>query len=74
MTLWRLAEVGGQRALEDDEDFLLAKVAVALSLRARRIAPDVCPRLGERVRESGDVAGVVRVPWDEGELPAWKIV
>src|SRR4029453_445124 len=30
--LGRLAEVDGQRAIEDDEDLLLAEVAVALAL------------------------------------------
>ena len=68
MALGWLAEVDGQCSVEDDEDLLLAEVAVALPLCSRRIAPDVCPRLGERVREPGDAAGVVLVPWDEGEL------
>jgi hypothetical protein len=68
VALWRLAEVDGQRAVEDDENLLLSEVAVALSLRARRIAPDVCPRLGEYVREPGDGAGVVHVARNEGQL------
>ena len=67
--LGRLAEVDGQRAVEDDEDLLLRVVGVAPSDRSGRVAPDVGPRLRQRVREARDrapAAVVARHPLDLG--------
>jgi hypothetical protein len=50
MALGRVTEVDGQRPVEHDEDLFLRAVGVALAARARRIAPDVGPRLAQRVR------------------------
>ena len=54
VALRRVAEVDGQRALEDYENLLLNLVRVASANGARWVAPDVRARLCHRVGESRD--------------------
>ena len=59
LPLGRLAEIHRQRPREDDEGLLLGDVAVAVSLRARLVAPEVRPRVREagQLTQLGDVPG-----------------
>ena len=71
----RLAEVDRQRPVEDDEDLLLAQVAVPLPLRARADS-------ARRSRASAESASVIRATMrgsssprgSKASSPAWKTV
>jgi hypothetical protein len=66
--LGRLAQVDGEDAVEDHEELFLPQVAVALAAGARGIAPNVRPRVGERIREARARPRVVIAARGEGEL------
>jgi hypothetical protein len=57
-TLWRLAQVHGQRAFQHNERLFLMGMPMAPSLRARLIPPNV----GARIREPGDLTEFGNVP------------
>ena len=69
MPLRRVAEIDRERPVEHDEDLLLPVVLVPLAARPGRIAPDVRPRLRERiVRASPTVRGSPSSPLHPFEL------